>query len=238
MCGGTIASRDALNAGAGLSPRVRGNPASPSNPSNWIRVYPRVCGGTLNTRTPVSSLQGLSPRVRGNRRPVENGCPFHGSIPACAGEPSAPRLELRFFRVYPRVCGGTSASSPARRSSLGLSPRVRGNPPVDVLEPVRPGSIPACAGEPEAPPPEPGLFPVYPRVCGGTTARDAVRIQVEGLSPRVRGNPDGESLATALIGSIPACAGEPRRWRVPGRPHRVYPRVCGGTPSATYPFQP
>ena len=71
---------------------------------------------------------------------------------------------------------------------FGLSPRVRGNQNV-LVGPLRcVGSIPARAGEPGRF--RPGFTPrVYPRACGGTTARDAARIQVEGLSPRVRGNP-------------------------------------------------
>ena len=59
-------------------------------------------------------------------------------------------------------------SSWVRSGASGLSPRVRGNPDAFALA-SRLGSIPARAG--------------------GTTARDAARIQVEGLSPRVRGNP-------------------------------------------------
>ena len=52
---------------------------------------------------------------------------------------------------------------------------------------------------------------------------------MSGLSPRVRGNRQGESRRECEVGSIPACAGEPpprRRGRGCGR---VYPRVCGGT---------
>ena len=50
----------------------------------------------------------------------------------------------------------------------GLSPRVRGNPAKCPLNAPYRGSIPACAGEPNA-----ALHPVagvkvYPRVCGGT----------------------------------------------------------------------
>ena len=51
-----------------------------------------------------------------------------------------------------------------------------------------------------------------------------------GLSPRVRGNHAKRRYHKMDIGSIPACAGEPRTaLRPPGAP-KVYPRVCGGTP--------
>ena len=51
---------------------------------------------------------------------------------------------------------------------MGLSPRVRGNRVVAQRGPVRPGSIPACAGEPGQPTFNARSTRVYPRVCGGT----------------------------------------------------------------------
>ena len=63
-------------------------------------------------------------------------------------------------------------------------------------------------------------------VCG--------RRKVNGLSPRVRGNPPKSSWRTLLTRSIPACAGEPSCFDHCHPPMTVYPRVCGGTvtPSA------
>ena len=75
---------------------------------------------------------------------------------------------------------------------------------------------------------------VYPRVCGGTPVHSRSLGKKYGLSPRVRGN-----LGT-LLGlynrrrSIPACAGEPWSVFVRHSQIQVYPRVCGGTPSAFY----
>ena len=51
----------------------------------------------------------------------------HGSIPACAGEPSASPMSVSTERVYPRVCGGTPLIERIARAAPGLSPRVRGN---------------------------------------------------------------------------------------------------------------
>ena len=50
-----------------------------------------------------------------------------------------------------------------------------------------------------------------------------------GLSPRVRGNPSPILFPKLLLGSIPACAGEPFSSVRPSRGYEVYPRVCGGT---------
>ena len=54
-------------------------------------------------------------------------------------------------------------------------------------------------------------------------------VDVEGLSPRGRGNPNPLVTETVDIGSIPAWAGEPG-WTISFKlPGKVYPRVGGGT---------
>ena len=70
---------------------------------------------------------------------------------------------------------------------------------------------------------------VYPRVCGGTRVTMAILRKKGGLSPRVRGNQYGQSIAGVKRRSIPACAGEPIALARMGIGREVYPRVCGGT---------
>ena len=70
-------------------------------------VYPRVCGGTDGVRIFGKEYEGLSPRVRGNLIVMVHLHQFIGSIPACAGEPNAPKMTMALTEVYPRVCGGT-----------------------------------------------------------------------------------------------------------------------------------
>ncbi len=70
---------------------------------------------------------------------------------------------------------------------------------------------------------------VYPRVCGGTSCSRSRPVGLVGLSPRVRGNPDGWIAPSLFLGSIPACAGEPARHISSLSLYGVYPRVCGGT---------
>ena len=201
-------------------------------------------------------VDGLSPRGRGNPGVVAAFIACVGSIPAWAGEPGRDDIRLSISPVYPRVGGGTSVASHPRSSSIGLSPRGRGNPATVKLPVAGCGSIPAWAGEPALPSLLPRLFSVYPRVGGGTevkqldqwqelgghgkprvyprvgggTATTTVRApELLGLSPRGRGNP-----VTALghhdsFRSIPAWAGEPlRRWPSETTAS-VYPRVGGGT---------
>ena len=55
--------------------------------------------------------------------------------------------------------------------------------------------------------------------------------QGKGLSPRVRGNHTPFSTPPLVLGTIPACAGEPMAGRDYPEGKRDYPRVCGGTPS-------
>ena len=188
VCGGTLHHRPVPLDNEGLSPRVRGNPSSLRRRSpiqrsipacagepSWgtsmsatMRVYPRVCGGTNDEQEPCQDFVGLSPRVRGNRILAGIIPSESGSIPACAGEPTAVLQRGNAPGVYPRVCGGTSPSPLYMRRRRGLSPRVRGNPSEWPASVHASGSIPACAGEPAPTGGQNALPRVYPRVCGGT----------------------------------------------------------------------
>ena len=250
VCGGTRPLLDIPPQGAGLSPRMRGNPGiaiasststgsipayagEPRNtltPSLATPVYPRVCGGTSPAPARPTPPKGLSPRMRGNRQRVRAAGQRGRSIPAYAGEPLCANPVGGVPRVYPRVCGGTTNLPAAIARMDGLSPRMRGNHGHTAVRQWPPGSIPAYAGEPAAGLVSSGRGTVYPRVCGGTgdVRRDG-RYGV-GLSPRMRGN------RPRLLGphpqrrSIPAYAGEPAGLRSRPIVATVYPRVCGGTP--------
>ena len=230
VCGGTIAELRSDLTAKGLSPRVRGNrvrhggrgvhggsiPACAGEPCPWTRrgrrsrVYPRVCGGTERPLHQRARHQGLSPRVRGNRPSDPETAAASGSIPACAGEPSAAGCRVCCTGVYPRVCGGTLTERQQFTRYGGLSPRVRGNPSRASTS-ARPfGSIPACAGEPRPLSTRGERVWVYPRVCGGTCPTCQTNYRRRGLSPRVRGNLACAAGTRRPLGSIPACAGEPR----------------------------
>ena len=169
VCGGTAPSIVFRCSCDGLSPRVRGNrcgyesearrlrsipacagePLEPKGLSNTREVYPRVCGGTAIPNLRTISPHGLSPRVRGNPFKLRLFNESDRSIPACAGEPSSMPSWASRMRVYPRVCGGTQRPIEDTQRRNGLSPRVRGNPIASSAAVVSPGSIPACAGEPQ-----------------------------------------------------------------------------------------
>ena len=229
VCGATVLKLVCLGMVVGLSPRVRGNrdrllqfsldngsiPACAGQPrisrcnTRGCSVYPRVCGATGSDVVVRRDKHGLSPRVRGNHEHTDSLQSERGSIPACAGQPSLSRLLVGGSRVYPRVCGATGLGMFMPLQRTGLSPRVRGNRVLRSPLPVLSGSIPACAGQPIA-----GLSvaidsKVYPRVCGATTYSCARWSGDTGLSPRVRGNQWQRLLALPVLGSIPACAGQP-----------------------------
>ena len=209
MCGGTGLREAGEHGGAGLSPRVRGNPqarwrdlevhrsipACAGEPyqrqrlTGFQRVYPRVCGGTAYEHIDPRWITGLSPRVRGNPARETRDERAGRSIPACAGEPPRTVRTSGSTQVYPRVCGGTSDVKIGPKIASGLSPRVRGNRRRRAPRRQRGGSIPACAGEPATGAPGRGPRRVYPRVCGGTTSSPSTPNAISGLSPRVRGNP-------------------------------------------------
>ena len=97
-----------------------------------------------------------------------------------------------------------------------------------------PRSIPARAGEPGIRTVGHNRRRVYPRACGGTETSRTTSSGLNGLSPRVRGNPMSLSRAVGKVGSIPARAGEPPS-AIPGnRLPPVYPRACGGTHGNPY----
>ena len=112
---------------------------------------------------------------------------------------------------------------------LSLSPHVRGNPQVLVVEPDLAESIPACTGKPEAGALLDELRKVYPRMYGETAALVRQDLAEASLSPHVRGNLYRWLAHLGRQESIPACTGKPRHRRVcvPGR--RVYPRMYGET---------
>ena len=165
---GNHVGRDVFARGIGSIPACAGEPITKQPLYPIDAVYPRVCGGT--------------PTSRGFCLPGE------GSIPACAGEPDGGFSRGPFSTVYPRVCGGTNLYECGECGELGLSPRVRGNPPPVMADQPADGSIPACAGEPHSTNARLGQARVYPRVCGGTITTPEVAVTSEGLSPRVRGN--------------------------------------------------
>ena len=247
--GGTISARRSGSFSPGLSPRRRGNqvregqvragqgpiPAQAGEPTcagprtRPTGAYPRAGGGTRCAKVRSAPVRGLSPRRRGNRRVQDRERARQGPIPAQAGEPSRARPRARCIRAYPRAGGGTwTPHSPGRHHS-GLSPRRRGNRRRCPENRRAGGPIPAQAGEPIFLNSSTRRSWAYPRAGGGTRARDTINGGAQGLSPRRRGNRTLPVTPIALLGPIPAQAGEPNAAGDAHRLARAYPRAGGGT---------
>ena len=248
--GGTDHIRTWTNPGRRSIPARTGEPVPQRAVSHVAKVYPRAYGGTAAFAFRRACENGLSPRVRGNPAICRLSMSCSRSIPARTGEPSHSRhLPIR-DAVYPRAYGGTQRLARLCRQHGGLSPRVRGNQPRDTgLGPLL-GSIPARTGEPtaisESGDAPYGLSPartgeplwvngtlytikVYPRAYGGTRRRNSGSRHRQGLSPRVRGNRQVETVRPPGRGSIPARTGEPYPTGPRLRQVPVYPRAYGGT---------
>ena len=202
------------------------------------RVHPRVCGETFAAVRGAALTAGPSPRVRGNLLILDGDAQPDGSIPACAGKPCLSGAVSGCGRVHPRVCGETCGRRGRPRRSAGPSPRVRGNQRRAGHPCSCRGSIPACAGKPWREAHRARIARVHPRVCGETERGQLEQAMARGPSPRVRGNRWRGGMPTAVHGSIPACAGKPRRPARTRRSSPVHPRVCGETLASQTASQP
>ena len=167
--------------------------------------------------------------MRGNPVPVSRASARCRSIPAHAGQPPASPVRLAGLPVYPRACGATWMTAESRGSSRGLSPRMRGNLLAASGQSLPMRSIPAHAGQPLTPCCRPCRNSVYPRACGATHVTEEDDSQLEGLSPRMRGNQWRTNWKPNNRRSIPAHAGQPMTIICITFLLPVYPRACGAT---------
>ncbi len=171
-------------------------------------VYPRVGGGNRAQGALPHRPKGLSPRGRGKLSSLRIAFAGSGSIPAWAGETSAPLSRAHLQRVYPRVGGGNQLRGNLCMRYRGLSPRGRGKRLDPALPSAAGRSIPAWAGETCRMPITASAIAVYPRVGGGNLAAPYANLLARGLSPRGRGKPLSTSECKYGVGYIPAWAGE------------------------------
>ena len=172
----------------GPIPADAGEPCSARTKSRGSRAYPRGRGGAPIPAVDAALLRGLSPRTRGSQCDGHCGYSFAGPIPADAGEPRAGSMRWRATRAYPRGRGGAANLREHLAVVLGLSPRTRGSPGLQVGVLALQGPIPADAGEPAGRFRAPCPTGAYPRGRGGAVTLFARHQCHPGLSPRTRGS--------------------------------------------------
>ena len=131
----------------GLIPAGAGQTMALSGNSPPCRAHPRRCGANTGEWIEEQQQAGSSPQVRGKRRRTSGLRCAGGLIPAGAGQTFFESAVLPRHQAHPRRCGANSAipsscfggrgSSPQVRGKLGKAPRLR----------LRPGLIPAGAGQ-------------------------------------------------------------------------------------------
>ncbi len=246
--GGDGLNRDGRSADVGRSPRGRGRrglgvalqgvrgsipawageTAVTNLRAQFVEVDPRVGGGDRGGVVRCPPWCGRSPRGRGRRPGAPLRRPDLRSIPAWAGETVAVPVHVTANSVDPRVGGGDPGGAYGHAAVMGRSPRGRGRRDVLVIGENWTGSIPAWAGETLCHADDRDGEWVDPRVGGGDRHKAGRPKPPFGRSPRGRGRPAANPIASLPRRSIPAWAGEtevPPAW-VSSK--MVDPRVGGG----------
>ncbi len=214
--------------GTGSIPACAGEPDRERQRLDHARVHPRLRGGAEARHGVSRAHQGPSPPARGSRELIALVVELVRSIPACAGEPRCHRRAHADPRVHPRLRGGAGGTTAARRPATGPSPPARGSRDDAAEDRGRQRSIPACAGEPPARRFFLARVEVHPRLRGGAYSIMDARTEAKGPSPPARGSHRRSRLHAETVGSIPACAGEPRRHAGVVARRSVHPRLRGG----------
>ena len=129
------------------------------------------------------------------------------------------------------MCGEHPKRSTLSCHTAGSSPRVRGTPCAANSPPPHGGIIPACAGNTGRPHSPLAATGDHPRVCGEHVAVYVPVVPFGGSSPRVRGTQGAKVGRFAVVGIIPACAGNTSAGAMPVPSRTDHPRVCGEHPA-------
>ena len=199
-------SRRALT---GTIPAWAGEPPWPAPRPAESGDDPRVGGGARMPSFQPMASRGRSPRGRGSPPGMGLDVLSLGTIPAWAGEPGEGTQCACRLGDDPRVGGGARDQLAWAYGAGGRSPRGRGSRGAGARRRLEQGTIPAWAGEPRSRWPAPAQTGDDPRVGGGAyDPRMPGEMQL-GRSPRGRGSQFAPDRDGALLGTIPAWAGEP-----------------------------
>ena len=200
--------RDQGQARARLIPARAGKTSTASRPTAASTAHPRACGKNRGFRCHVSDYSGSSPRVRGKRRSRAPTSTVSRLIPARAGKTLATWRMENSCAAHPRACGENVFMRASALVVVGSSPHVRGKPPLENEWDYPPWLIPARAGKTTSAPTPSQQRPAHPRACGENAEDYALKSEVAGSSPRVRGKHDPVVDLVPRQRLIPARAGK------------------------------
>ncbi len=246
-CGERLGSGGYVRLSSGSSPRVRGTHRPPGfsrAPTRFIParagnatyraahfasipVHPRACGERDVLPLDRRLVFGSSPRVRGTRPEPLPGADRVRFIPARAGNAGDRRRSSPRYSVHPRACGERCRQRSQPGHAHGSSPRVRGTPPLDMLDNRPPRFIPARAGNAVASGLNQVVPTVHPRACGERCRQRSQPGHPHGSSPRVRGTRLCLRRGHGADRFIPARAGNAGTSSPSTRLETVHPRACG-----------
>ena len=153
--------------------------------------------------------------------------PVMGSIPAHAGQPARSCGQAAPARVHPRSRGAAAVRRRFEGHGKGPSPLTRGSRRWHCELNRLGGSIPAHAGQPRSLATTGWAAGVHPRSRGAAVAGATPLSALQGPSPLTRGSLEVKAQNVALMGSIPAHAGQPKGPACAAIPCRVHPRSRG-----------
>ena len=204
---GTRCSLSSRAFGSGLIPARAGNTDGVDTTAGQPRAHPRSRGEHGITCAEYEDLAGSSPLARGTPRGLCRKCVRPGLIPARAGNTSSSDVVGRSRRAHPRSRGEHGFLLWCGVGGLGSSPLARGTPSAGRKKPVRPGLIPARAGNTPVPP-DGGVGEwAHPRSRGEHSMRRLPLRPYRGSSPLARGTPIFAAMIYFAVGLIPARAG-------------------------------
>ena len=152
------------------------------------RDHPRGCGAHEIVPLAAGGVLGSSPRMRGSPFRVGTLYLTSGIIPADAGLTDSAQQHGGRARDHPRGCGAHRISRPARASTSGSSPRMRGSRSYYLDRNNVWGIIPADAGLTGTRNSGIAASQDHPRGCGAHSPCCSPHLIWMGSSPRMRGS--------------------------------------------------
>jgi len=224
---GTVCARPSSTTENGITPACAGNSQRFKGIGAYTTDHPRVCGEQPPMACPAADPPGSPPRVRGTADSAESYDARIRITPACAGNSCTRTCTRAWPGDHPRVCGEQPHVVCQPVALMGSPPRVRGTgsdaKPLSSLVRI----TPACAGNSFAFTRGDLNMRDHPRVCGEQVVSVSTCVLWLGSPPRVRGTATLHQPLLGVPGSPPRVRGTDtlKFDRMEG--HRITPACAG-----------